>query len=142
MSELKKSFDNMKQYLDLPERAVVALEKIARSLDGLSEDDNNEKRGEGNHTEGAPSEGLNDQGNAKLEPDGSKRCPSPADRYGGEFVGPDGAFQAVCSIACKYNLVCKIPHRTFDDLGAPRSQNQKPIEGSGQEGPEAKDLVE
>ena len=137
-AELATGFNNMKQYLDLPERAVFALEEIATHLaffreatnpKNFKEDVQHEKRGEGNpaRIEGA---GQSDPGNAVIEPDGKEQCAYPAGRYG--FDEPHTAnARAVCSIACPYNLPCKIKHRTFDDINQPRGsvtppQNRNP----------------
>ena len=128
------------------ERQTRALESIAEELSAIKRFFYLMAEGGGYETgrkrDPATVEGKRgtDKGDAKLEPDDTRVCLSPADRYGYEGFGESG--NAVCSICCAHNLTCKIKHRTFDDIGAPRSASQKPNTGQGQEGPEAKDLVE
>lgn len=131
---------------DTVKRQTKALERIADDLSAIKTFFYSMAR-EGGYEDGRKGDPEATQGergtdhrNAVLEPNDTRRCASPADRYGWEGHPKTGS--AVCSICCAHNLICKIKHRSFDDIGAPLSARKKPDPGQGQEGPEAKDLVE
>jgi hypothetical protein len=125
-----------------PDRALAALEGIAKSQAIMAEffsqrfiyfkKDGRVFWGDldgWEHKKGAGKESGADQGNAVIEPDNPKRCASPADRYGWEQLagGHEGVRgRAVCSIACKFNLTCPVPHRTFDDATHPLASSRDP----------------
>ena len=115
IAELATGFNNMKKYLDLPERAVVALERIADDLDFFREVSNiadgenhnvEKKRGEGDKKD-SEGTGRPDPGNTIEQSDGTGACMYPAGRYGYDVLA-SGAKLNVCSIVCPHNLVCKI----------------------------------
>ena len=150
-AEITKGFDGMKKLVDLPERAILALEAMARSQKIVAEffanrvvlfkmdgsvywgDWSADRRGRDNE-KGATPEGGDDRRKPEgipeprphwdsvYPPEDPRRCALPSNRYG--WDSREG--RAVCSIICPHNLTCPVPHRTIRDRDGPPAREDIP----------------
>jgi len=143
-ADLRKIDDMVTKYMAMPERAVAALEGIAKSQAEMYEFfrvflDRSNYRG-GIHEiggQGSPKAtertGRTDPRNTELEPVGKESCTRPEHRFGIN----NATGRAVCAVMCGRYTDCPIPH---EDTRGALPPHQSPAYQQAQNGSTANDF--
>ena len=143
-ADLRKIDDTVSKYVNMPERAVAALEGIAKSQAAMYDffqtffhrrnvgGDIHEIGGQ-RSPKVAEGTGRTDPRNTELEPVGKESCTRPEHRFG--INNRTG--RAVCAVMCGRYTDCPIPH---EDTRGALPPNQSPAYQQAQNGSTANDF--